>query len=131
MFRTATVPALIFAMRDTPLIACDLYRNDEPVERGSTRGCTPCRRSDTSAEFYDPATGKFTATGSMLHPRAGPTATLLGNPSLRDYGKVLIVGGNTTAGDLTAELYDPVTQTFSDALGAPPQLRKSSRLPRP
>ena len=79
--------------------------------------------SGTSAELYDPATGKFTATGSMQHPRAGPTATLLGNPSLPGYGKVLIVGGNTTAGDLTAELYDPATQTFSDTLGGTSVLR--------
>ena len=55
-----------------------------------------------SAELYDPATGKFSSTGSMKTARAGHTATLLPN------GLVLIAGG----ADETAELYDPVTGTF-------------------
>jgi hypothetical protein len=44
----------------------------------------------------------------MHHPRSSPTATLLNT------GKVLIVGANTTSGDLVAELYDPTSGTFSD-----------------
>ncbi len=68
---------------------------------------------DTIAELYNPSTGTFTATGSLHHARTSPTATLLSNTG-PNAGKVLIAGGNTTAGDLVAELYDPATGTFSD-----------------
>ncbi len=57
--------------------------------------------ADASAELYDPATGAFTATGSMTEARIGHTATLL-NDSARS---VLIVGSV----DMTAELYNPAT----------------------
>jgi WD40 repeat protein len=68
---------------------------------------------DTTAELYNPATGTFTATGSMHHARTSPTATLLSNTG-PNAGKVLIVGGNTTSGDLVAELYDPGSGAFTD-----------------
>jgi hypothetical protein len=60
-----------------------------------------------SAEIYDPATGTFSATGSMTTERAYHTATLLAN------GRVLITGGNASVGLVSAEIYDPTSGTFS------------------
>jgi len=63
-----------------------------------------------NADLYDPATGMFTATGSMKAVRTGAVAALLGN------GKVLVAGG-IGADEVTrlasAELYDPTTGTFA------------------
>ena len=69
-----------------------------------------------AAEIYDPATGRFAATGSMLTSRALHTAT-----RLRD-GRVLITGGvksgfmvEDSGPRNTAEIYDPATGTFQAA----------------
>ena len=67
-----------------------------------------------SAELYDPATGKFTATGAMKATRARHSATLIASGPLA--GNVLIAGGTSdeSGGDVaTAELYDPVTGQFT------------------
>ena len=79
----------------------------------SARSVLMVGSADMSAERYNPATGTFTATGSMHHARTSPTATLLSSTG-PNAGKVLIVGGNATSGDLVAELYDPGTGTFTD-----------------
>jgi len=66
-----------------------------------------------SAELFDPESGTFSLTGSMTIPRESHTATLLPN------GNVLITGGhqgrrtNIVIYD-SAELYDPVTGSFSE-----------------
>jgi hypothetical protein len=61
-----------------------------------------------TAELYDPATGIWTATGSLGTAREGHTATLLSN------GLVLVAGGADGAEDLaTAELYDPASGTWT------------------
>ena len=52
----------------------------------------------------------FKTTGSMATPRASHTATLLQD------GRVLVAGGTSTLRDTnTAEIYDPVSGTFSPA----------------
>ena len=65
-----------------------------------------------STELYDPATGAWTATGSMLQGRERFTATLLQN------GQLLVAGGDyydgVNAGFLTeCELYDSAVGTWS------------------
>lgn len=70
----------------------------------------------TTAEFYDPATGMFSPTGSMATPREEHTATWL-DPALVKgsmAGKVLIAGGgDISAVTDTAEIFDPQTGSFA------------------
>jgi Kelch motif len=61
-----------------------------------------------SAELYDPATGKFQATGEMSVRRVGHIAVLLRS------GRVLIAGGWVDQGGTdSAELYDPSVGKFT------------------
>lgn len=65
-----------------------------------------------TAELYNPATGKWTAAGSMTKARGNHAATLLPN------GQVLVAGGYCYNGsnfddfDSSAELYNPSTNTW-------------------
>jgi hypothetical protein len=78
-------------------------------------------RVNSSAEIYDPASRKFSPTGSLIQGRHGHTATLLGD------GTVLVVGGysdtagpnNGTSVVLVAEIYNPMNQTFSQTSSNP------------
>ena len=61
------------------------------------------------ADIYDPATGIWSATGTLIQARRGHTSTLLNNK------KVLIVGGIVSSGSgNVAELFDadPASNTF-------------------
>lgn len=74
---------------------------------GSGGPCEPL----ASAELYNPATGTFSAAGTMTTTRVFPTATLLPN------GQVLIAGGTSNGYSTnplnSAELYNPATGIFS------------------
>lgn len=68
----------------------------------------------STAELYDPATGTFTAAGSMVGKGWAPTAIRLAD------GRVLVLDGlsvdDADAADptlATAEVYDPATNTFT------------------
>jgi hypothetical protein len=78
---------------------------------GGAVGTANTQPGTDSAELYDPATGKFTATGSLGTARVWHSATPLGNE------KVLIAGGGIAVmapNDLaSAELYDLASGTFT------------------
>jgi hypothetical protein len=74
-----------------------------------------------SAEIYNPATGKFTVTGSLNTPRILHTAHLLAS------GQVLIVAGNYHGSISSTELYNPATGKFTNgpSLNTPRQGHRS------
>jgi hypothetical protein len=71
--------------------------------------------SGKSAELYDPATGTFAATGSLIDPRTSTAHTA----SFLSSGKVLVAGGDYSNGVApvqylaNAELYDPASGIFT------------------
>jgi hypothetical protein len=96
-----------------PRSVATLLQNGQVLEVGGISGISEPGGYPAllGAELYNPATGKWTATGSMTTGRSNGvfTATLLKD------GEVLIAGGgNLSFPELaSAELYNPATGTFS------------------
>jgi Kelch motif. len=78
-----------------------LLPNGKVLVVGGLRTAGP-NNSLSSVELYDPATGKWTATGALTGARQVHTATLVPD------GKVLVTGGGDSSGSPLAsiELYD-------------------------
>jgi hypothetical protein len=89
------------------------------VAGGISAGRHPNRRVEDTAEIYDPATGRFTMTGSMAVPRYKLGSALLPN------GKVLVVGGSDSRDwqgmYASTEIYDPASGRFMRG----PEMRSS------
>ena len=83
-----------------------LLPNGKVLITGGLSGPSAKPQAAKSAELYDPASGKFSAAGTMISPRMDQTASLLAD------GRVLIAGGDfigVTGEELvqTAEIYTP------------------------
>lgn len=68
----------------------------------------------SSAEVYDPTTGRWSSAGNMSVPRWTHSMTTLSD------GRVLVAGGTSSSGTVepvlqSAEIYDPVVGTWSPA----------------
>ncbi len=98
-----------------------LLQNGEVLVAGGLNGTTCCGAPPlASAELYNPASGTWTATGSMSVGRYSFSLTLLPD------GEVLAAGGADNGTALaSAELYNPATGTWT-VTGSMPSGNESS-----
>jgi hypothetical protein len=67
-----------------------------------TGGVNNLTQYEATTEIFNPATGLWTASGSLIVPRGGHAAVRLND------GRVLVAGGNGSTGTASsAELFDP------------------------
>jgi hypothetical protein len=125
-----TGPAAALLSDGRVLVAGGYYRDDPGSSGDLSNGIVQADvipdvtgRALATAEVFDPATGRWTQTGSLHYARFDAQAVTLGD------GRVLIVGsadgpnrgvsGVASAAYTSAELYDPKTGRFSLAAALP------------
>ncbi|HXJ74784.1 MAG TPA: kelch repeat-containing protein, partial [Candidatus Dormibacteraeota bacterium] len=86
-----------------------LLPNGKVLVAGGARSYNSFSNALSSAEIYDPNTGTWRPTASMIGAHSSHGAILLPN------GKVLVAGGIGSSNVVTsnAELYDPATETWT------------------
>lgn len=93
-----------------------LLTNGKVLVAGGISCCLPPMDPIFSTALYDPATNSWTSAGNLASSRADAAAVLLSNvgPPATEY--VLIIGGSeSTQQRASAEIYDPVANTWAPA----------------
>ncbi len=105
--------------------AATLLGDGRVLASGGRDAVTPSSSFDR-CEIYDPASGTWSASGSLTQARWGHGAVLLTN------GKVLVAGSSATEQPVPAEIWDPVfgswTLQASAKISAPPLLLPSGKV---
>jgi len=98
--------------------ATTLLEDGRVLVTGGIADVDGTNRVSRFAELYDPTTGNWEPTGDMIEPQGGHKTVLLKDNT------VLVVGSKSepsqggtvfVIGETTAELYNPVTGTWSEA----------------